>query len=749
MTTKVTFDFETRSHVPLAGPLSVGSYLYSKHPTTEVMCASWRIDWPNGAVTKARWHPAYEEIGIQEEGFEDLAELLEVIEKRDWITGHDDVVIEAHNASFERNIWMNVCVPKLGWPAVDDRMWRCSAAKASAHALPRKLEDGCKALRLDVQKDMAGHRVMTKLCRPKKDGAWPGTAEEFQKLFDYCDRDVEAEHGLSSQLVDLTPLEQEIWFMDQTINARGVMVDVRLATKAVSLVDEIKTRNNRKFAELTGLKTVSQRDAFKAWMDTFADRPLADTQGTTLVSELARGYSDPDVQAAVELVYRTNRSSTKKFETMLRLSDPDDSRVRGTLVYCGAERTGRFAGRGIQPHNYPKGKVKDMDAACDEVLDNDLAELEAAHPDVMERLSHIARGAIVAPPGRDLMVSDFAAIEARVILWYAGEEEMLELIRSGQCIYCDMASDIYGRPIARRKGELEPERNLGKQAVLGLGFGMGWPKFVATCERFGIVIDEKLAAHAVKVYRNKCKKVVGWWTLQEDTAVHAMKNPGEWHQAGRVSWALSEDRRFLRCRLPSGRDIVYPWPQLVHSMSYYFRAKKGADGELQWFTLTNNSGNPAPWTHEQVMYEARRKARKAGVVLVNPETKDGLPPRPGEPMYFLREKWTLKYVGKDTDTKTNRQDDVTQWGWVHTYGGKLTENIVQATARDLMAEAMLRVHNSGKYDVVLSVHDELVCEVDAWDGDQEEFDALMAETPEWAEGCPVAAEGWRGKRYRK
>jgi DNA polymerase len=726
MTISITFDFETRSHAQLVGPNSVGAWLYSRHPTTEVLCAAWRVDYEDGDVVRWLWHPAYPQIGIREEGRDGLQLLFKLLKRH-------DTRIEAHNAQFEQFIWENVCNAKMKWPMPALDQWSCSAAKASAHALPRSLEDACKALRLSVKKDMLGNKVMKKVSKPDKDGAWRESAEDFEKLWAYCQQDVEAEHALSAELADLTPLEREVWKVDQRTNRRGVMVDVQLAQKAMELVEEVKARNTARFRELSGLNSVGQRKAIKDWVELFGGRPLKDTQGDTLVAELEKGYADPEVAEVVRLVYLTNRTSTKKYEKMLQLAD-DDGRVRGAIVYCGAERTGRFAGRGIQPHNYPKGKVKDMDAACDELLDNDLEELEAIHKDIMERLSHVARGAIVPPPGRDLGVSDFAAIEARVVLWYADELEALEMLRVGLCLYSDLATDIYGFEVT--KALFPKERDVGKQGILGLGFGMGAAKFVATCARFGIVISDEFADKVVKLYRNKFPKVPELWDTQIGAATAAMREPGKRVDAGRVWWRLDEDRRFLRCRLPSGRDLVYPWPELVPACSYFFKAKGLLDDSTErWFTVTNTTGRE--WVHDQVLHEARAKAKKMKVRLSNKE------------VYFEKRQDTLKYVGKDTDVKTNRVDEVTRWGFIHTYGGKLVENIVQATARDLMAEALLRIDRSGLYEPVLTVHDEIIAEVDEWDGSVREFDAMVAETPDWAEGCPVAAEGWRGKRYRK
>lgn len=742
MVLKVTVDFETRSHAQLVGPKSVGAWLYSRHPTTEVMCFSWCHS--HDPETVFLWHPAYPHLGIEEQGRWELDLLLDAVRAgKTPAPANEPIILEAHNAFFEQSIWRNVCVPKLGWPEAPVRMWRCSAAKASAHSLPRSLEDACKARRTAAQKDLLGGKVMKKLSKPRKDGTWVESRGEFEVLWEYNRQDVRAEHEFSESLADLSPEEQEMWFMDQEVNLRGVLVDRLLCEKALELVDELKARNNVRFRELTGLASTGQRAAFQAFCGLFG-LDLPDTRGETLVRALERGVDDPELAEAVRLVYESNRTSTKKYETALRLMDADD-RIRGAIMFLGAERTGRWSGKGIQPHNYPRGFIKDMDAACQFILDSDLDEIlrgmnlyaKEGHTfaDVMEFLSHALRGMIVAEPGRVLAVTDFAAIEARVVLWYAHQLDALEIFRSGHCIYCDMASDIYGYPC--NKKEHPDERQMGKQAILGLGFNMGAPKFVATCEKYGIAITDEFSERVVKLYRKKYSNVPLLWTANEEAAIAATQEPGAEHVvraapgAPSVTWVSDGD--FLRCYLPSGRPLVYPEPTLNVGLTYYFKAI-AKDGTEQWLTV--NNPNCEPWSSPRVVAKGKATAALRGARLKSEA-------------FFEREKFSLKYAGIDKDPKTNRAGPIQKWGWVHTYGGKLVENIVQATARDLMADAMKRVHESEDYDVCLSVHDELVTEVDAWVVDQHEFDSMMAEAPGWAEGCPIGAEGWSGLRYRK
>jgi DNA polymerase len=403
--------------------------------------------------------------------------------------------------------------------------------------------------------------------------------------------------------------------------------------------------------------------------------PLEDTQGTTIDSWLKREDLDPTVRRALELVRALGRSSTAKLVAGQDWANPVTWKVHGGLLYHGAG-TGRWSGSGVQPHNFPRGTIKDMELAWQTIKSRDIGLMMMLYDDVMTLLSHALRGMIVASPGKKLMVADYAAIEARVVMWLADDEEALEVFRSGKCIYMEMATEIYGRPITDKVKQAD-ERQMGKQAVLGLGYQMGAAKFQATlAEKWGIHIELDFAQRIVDAYREKFWRVKKMWWDQEKAAIAAVKAPGRRIKCGKVEWMCVDG--FLHCKLPSGRLLGYADPLIV---------QKGM-----------------PW---------------------NPNDKRDC----------------LTYMGVDPYTKKWRRQD--------TYGGMLVENITQAVARDLMADAMLRCHREGLYQVILSVHDELIAECDIDRGSVKDFEAAMAHTEEWAKGCPVKAEGWTGYRYKK
>lgn len=712
--------------------------MYSKHASTEPMCLAYKI---GDAKTKL-WHPGYAHLGIKESPHpQDLMDAID-----------DGWLVEAHNRFFEFCMWSNIMQPLWGWRPIKREQWRCSAAKAAYYSLPRALENAVKALKMSVEKDMEGNKIMRKLCKPRKPSKlekakllqeginpdtvilWHESVEDFERNWLYCENDVEAEHAFSELLPDLPPEELRIWQMDQDMNLRGVRCDLTMVKSALRMRDREVTAMNAELADIMGIPDneregfgASQRAKVKDWINT-QGVALPDTQAATL-DKFAEKKLPAEIIAAINIVREVNRSSTAKYEAMLERADVTDWRLRDLMMYHGAS-TGRWAGKGVQPHNFPRGDIKLIDLACQLIIEEDYNAIRALFGEVMEHLSYALRGAMTATLGRDLIVADFAAIEARVVFWLAGDDTALNVFRSGKDIYCDMATGIYGFEVKKKENPVE--RQFGKQAILGLGFEMGFVTFLLTCRKYDIVFSvdqckrivgdqwnmlvEKIEHYflqdkrrikkmrdaelsirdnmhvlvlmqfTVNKYRARYPEVKQMWRDQEEGAVQAIRNPGMRIDCkrGRNTWVVETiaGHPCLVTYLASGKPLHYWYPKL----------------ELRKTPFKDQQGNPV--LKPVITFWA-----------VDPYTK----------------KWSL-------------QD---------TYGGKLVENITQATARDLMALAMVRADDGGTYDVLLSVHDELVCEVDKDKGNVKEFERLISETPGWAEGCPVDAEGWRGERYRK
>jgi DNA polymerase len=693
---KVTIDFETRSEIDLT---KVGAWKYAAHPSTDALCLTFKIG--DGPVQ--RWHsPLLWAYGL--DMLPDPEELFDAIEA--------GAVIEAHNAGFERAIWTCKMVPDYGWPAIKRRQWKCSAAKAASYALPRALEGACQVMRTKTQKDADGHRIMKELCKPRKPTKdnphepYVTDREKHQRNVDYCATDTQAEYELSLKLPDLNPDEYEVWQVDQTINERGVFCDVALARLAVETIAKAIDGFNAEIEALTGGKVTktTQRERVLKWLRDQHYYDLGNTQGPTLdvaVSELDEALMDVfsenfedfwRIRRVIWITRAANKTSTAKFKAMLdRIGN--DHRIRDTLLYMGASKTGRWSGRGVQLQNIKRGGIEDMEKEVERILGMSLDDIIDATEDVVEMFSQVIRGAICAPPGKELVVADYASIEARGTFWLADCVHALNIFTDPKAdIYCDLARSIYHREITKKDKD---ERQLGKKGILGCGYGMGKDKFHVTCAKDGLDITKEMAETVVKTYRETYPEVPELWNAMEEAALQALENKKlgikEWVPVITPSMRrlraqgktcptkihFKVNGRFLFMRLPSGRLLGYPDPSCRMAKT--------------------------PWGGEKL---------------------------------------TIFYWGMDQYTH--------QWAEQKTYGGKLVENAVQAISRDIMAAAMVNIENNHPtYLLVLSVHDELVSEVDEGKGDVKEFEGLLTKKPPWAEGFPLAAEGWRGKRYRK
>jgi DNA polymerase len=639
-------DFETRSTLDIR---KVGLYRYIWHPSTELLCVSWAEDGDTALVVAAD-----EVVGMQR--FRNA--LL-------YAVGHTRFV--AHNFEFELE-----CLKRFFLVTVDVNQWSCTAARAARMSLPRSLEELAIVLGLANEKDSDGHKVMLKLSKPrrpsKEDAApfWtPETkAEDFLKLYAYCRQDVETMREADGALPELSGPERDVWEATTRANQRGVAVDVASVELASVAAAEAQERLASEFLQRTGVKVGSSAKVA-------AVLGLPDVRKHTLRDALkprndytvrlwcgsARAFNE-----LVQLRLDHAKSSVKKLAAFANQTS-EDGRLRGGLVYCGADRTGRWSGRGVQPQNFPKGLGKGTERVFQALR---LGLLAQVYDKPLDALSGALRGFFVGP----FNVGDYAQIEARVLAWLAGEESLLKLFRENGDPYCAMASDIYHRPVTKKD---EKERFMGKQAVLGCGYGIGAEKFRKTLdEQHNVQVSIELAESVVRAYRTKYRAVVNFWYKLE-RAFKAMLE-----SKTTVRFRMTENspfismghrtvngRPFAYVQLPSGRSLWYAYPELV-------------DDEVRYLG---------------------RNQYKGGA-----------------------------------------------WENIHTYGGKLAENIVQATSRDLLASAFVEADKSGLRPV-LTVHDEIVCE-----GPGEEMPAfhdLMNRRPDWAQDLPLAAETFSCQRYRK
>lgn len=675
---RLHIDFETRSPLNIK---EVGGWRYARHPQTEIICLAYALDGEEPICLTAKQ--------LQNRAF------IPVLQR--WFLAPGEAgYLTAHQAHFEYAIWDYIMYERYGYPRLEDpRMWDCTMARALACGLPAKLEKLGAALDTAVQKDMGGRAAMLKISRPLDFDALgdPIYREEkdfpelFQSTYSYCCDDVRVETGADIRLPELSEAERKVWELDLTINRRGIRLDVAAAAQGAMLADAMIGPLNQRLSDITEgkVKKATQVQVLKNYLEE-CGVIIGDSLDKQAVAELLKDKSLSPVAREVLIIrQQVSKTSTKKFESMLAVADPFDQRARGLLQYSGAA-TGRWAGRLLQPHNFPrvpkgmKMKEKEQAEAVAAMLAGDpYLFLLQFGSQAMDTLSAVLRGMIISSEGKQLSVADFSAIEARVLLWLSGDENALNMLRSGQSLYIDMAEFIFKRTGITKDDEMEYQ--LGKKIILGAGYGMGHIKFVASCLQDDLVVIEDMAKLAIKAYREKYKSVVSTWYATERAAVRAIQEPGSIHKCcgDRIAYGMDRKREFLVCRLPSGRFLRYfrPTASMVET----------------------------PWGTEKM-----------------------------EIRY-----WTTDLKGGLSQFKT--------------YGGSLVENNTQAVARDLMASGMLKSEAAG-YHNVLTVHDEIIGE--APDADfasgaksLKKFIEIMCDIPDWAKGCPVTAEGFISKRYRK
>lgn len=663
--TTLHVDFETRSAADLK---KTGVYAYAADPTTDIWCMAYAF----GDEPVRVWTP----------GEEPPAELVEHV----MLGG----VLVAHNAAFERVIWRYVLAPRYGFPEPDVSQWRCTMVMAYALGLPGSLENAAPAAGIDIGKDMAGRRLMLQMARPRKvEGdkiTWWDDSDKLQRLIAYCKNDVEVERALEKRLRPLSESELKLWHLDQVVNDRGVLVDEALATAAKKIVKQAQASLDARMRELTGyaVSKCSNRNELVAWVRSQGVK--CESIGKEAIEEILEETVDlpPKVRQVLEVRRESAKASVAKIDALLNGKSPEDGRAKG-LIQFHAASTGRWGGRRFQPQNIKKPEHGSLiPLLIDLILAGESEMLDMLGIPWLTAVADTLRGMLVVEKGRRLMAADYNAIEARVLAWLAGQDDLVRLFNSGGKVYETMASRIYGVPVEQIV-KTDPRRQLGKTAVLGCGYGMGAPKFQATCAKDGIEIDIDMAKTVVDVYRQSNDRIKQFWYDMENAAVAAVKNRGSVQRVGKIAFKVAGS--FLFMRLPSGRFLSYPYPEVRAFDTPWGEPKEG----LTYFSTIDVS-------------------KKAKIV-------------------------------EDPNNSSS-------WARIKTYGGMLAENATQAVARDVLADAMPRLEAAG-YPIILTVHDEIVCEAPDGHGSVEEMEAIMCDLPAWASGLPVAAEGFEGARYRK
>lgn len=671
-------DTETRSACDL---IKTGAHKYFEHPSTQVICASWRI----GKTPVRQWRrgdaPPYE--------------LLEHI-------GRGGKVV-AHNNQFDRLAWNRIIAKNYPIAQIAVEQCDCTLARAQAMSLPPALAYLGDALKVKMPKDLDGHRLMMRLCKPRivhEDGTieWWDDPADIDRLAQYCDRDVESETEIDGKLPQLTERERQVWILDQKINDRGFCVDTIAAELAWGVVKVAKERADARMAELTNKEITScgQTKRIVAWLNARGVPCESVAKGET--DELiltAQIIDDHAAEEVVQLRRAASRTSTAKFKAILDTAC-SDGRVRGSLAYSGTY-THRWAGRNLQPQNFPR---VDEDAAADAELVLELLATGKPEAEIcdaidmltgkpMETLSKCLRTMIVADFKKQLVGGDFKNIEGRLSAWFADEQWKIRAFRDfdagrGPDLYYVTAARILGKPI---EAVTKPERQShGKVPELALGYQGGVHAFHTMAATYGVQLDDGEAYKIVYDWREQHPAIVGAWEELDTAARMAIETKGLTVKALDDKIRFKTFGDFLCMKLPSGTIIYYPAPRLTWEQA------KDRDGELLW--------------------------------------KDDEKKEP-----VMRNVMTCMLVENKKLAKS------------YLYGGALFANAVSGTARDVMVEAMFRLDED--FPLVLTVHDELLSEVDAGSVDINEYRRRMEIIPPWADGCPIVADCWEGKRYAK
>jgi DNA polymerase len=606
-----------------------------------------------------------------------------------WIKA--DGLCEAHNAQFERAVWKHVLLERNGIPM--PKRWMDSMAVCAYKALPLGLDAVGGVLDLDIKKDKRGKYLIQKLCKPRRptkndDSKWNDDWDLLEEMYDYCDTDCESEENLSETIGDLPLAEYRTWILDQKINQRGVFVDMDAVLAASEICTMVEDKWNAELYELTGheVDKATKIAKLKAWC--LAQGVELPGLGAEILVDVLENWDIPDnVRRALEIRQEIGKASTKKINKFISCTCKD-GKVKGLLQYFGAG-TGRWSGRLVQPQNFPRGTIKMPPGGMDELIEDikliDPDHLEIKYGSTMAAIAASLRGMMTASPGNRLLVADFSAIEAVVLAWVCNEETKLDVFRNKEDPYCVTASGILGWEVKRSIAKDENHPDHDKHA--------------------------RARQNPGKV----CELAFGY-----------QGGVGAWRQFDSKGNLHDDEVNFYKDKWRKNH------PNISSSWGGFEQAaidavKTGEPHSYNGITFEIVKDKAGTWLTIKLPNDRR-------LWYFDPELRDDETPW-GSPCK------KLSYQGKD-----NKRSGV--WGRVETYGGMITENIVQAIARDLMVEAMIQVEKLG-YDIILTVHDEIIADVPMDHGSLEEFENAMTYIPPWAEGCPIAVSGWEGHRYRK
>lgn len=561
---RLLIDLETYSSVDIS---KAGAFKYVESQDFEILLLAYAWnDSPVRVIQMLKTDPYTYPADYDEEHYHEL---------QDVIAGLLDpaTVKVAHNSAFER-----ACLKKYMGQDLPPEEWEDTMILAAMNGLPMSLDAAGAALQLKDQKIKEGTTLINYFCKPCKPTITNGgrtrnlpkhAPDKWERFTEYCRRDVEVEQAIYYRLhrFPVPDWERKVWALDARINERGVLVDTDLAQAAIDVDEAFTADHSAEMKRLTGLDNPNSVAQLKDWLESVG--LTCESLSKTTVSELLDKATDPTTRRVLELRQMLGKTSTKKYETMLTAACADH-RVRGIMQYYGAGRTGRWAGRIVQPQNLPQNHLDAIDKVRELVRQRDLETLELAFDNVPDVLSQLIRTALIAKPGHTFLVADYSAIEARVINYLAGEKWANEAFANGEDIYCKTASMTFGVPVVKHgvNGHL---RQRGKVMVLGLGYGMGVARFIEYAGQYGVQFEPGEAEQIVAQWRQTSSTIPKFWRDAENAAKRALENPGKTFSIP-CGVKYRRDADALRCRLPSGRVLSY-WGARLEDNSIVFMAQ--------------------------------------------------------------------------------------------------------------------------------------------------------------------------------
>lgn len=645
----LSVDIETYSSADIR---TTGAYKYAEAEDFEILIIAYSLD---GSEVKSI----------------DMYDIDESLYKEFKLALLDsDVTKYAFNANFERT-----CLSRHFKQSMPPNEWVCTMVNATRVGLPASLDKVGEVLNLQDQKDKSGKNLInyfSKPCKPTKTNGGrtrnlpEHDKDKWQMFIDYCVRDVEVEMNVADKIKDfhVPTIEQRFWTVDQHINDRGIRLAEDLMLGANELDKISKAELLKQATLLTGLENPNSPTQLLAWFNTEQGIDIPNLQKKTVQEYVNK--TTGKAKQMLEIRLQMSKTSVKKYNKMHDMMC-SDNRVRGLFQFYGAG-TGRWAGRGVQLQNLTKHYISDteLDIARDLIKQQDFDSLELlldVHP--QDLLSQLVRTTFTAEEGFELAVSDFSAIEARVIAWFAGEQWRLDVFNTHGKIYEASAAQMFNVPVESiTKGD--PLRQKGKVSELALGY-QGGPGALKAMGALEMGLDEEELKPLVESWRSANPNIVDFWKGCQNAAIQTVKTRTE-HRSHGLRFYIKKG--FLMVELPSGRALAYP------------KAKLGQNS----------------WGSDVV-----------------------------------------EFMGLDLNRR---------WTTLKTYGGKLVENIVQATARDLLAISLLRIEEAG-YKTVGHVHDEVIIEIPKGSKGLEEVEKLMSQPVSWAKGLNLNSDGFTSPFYMK